>query len=102
MKTPFFPPGGGLADGRGIETRKKRDEELRVTDAKSCAPEHTLNGCNGTETLASIERALLRLASGTFGTCIACGADISLSRLEKNPAVETCAKCQDTAPFKAH
>jgi DnaK suppressor protein len=102
MKTPFFPPGGGLADGQGIEPRKKRDEELRVPDTKSCAPEHTLNGCNGTETLASIERALLRLTDGTFGTCVSCGADISLSRLEKNPAVETCATCQDTAPFKAH
>lgn len=102
MKTPLYPPMGGLVDARGNKTREKRDEELRPAETESCAPKHTLNGCNGTETLASIERALLRLASGTYGICLSCGADISLRRLEQNPAVETCDACLEGAPFKAH
>ena len=102
MKTPLYPPLGGLGDARGKMTREKRDEELRNADAQPCAPQHTLNGCSGTETLASIERALLRLASGTYGVCVSCGADISLRRLEQNPAVETCDSCAERAPFKAH
>ena len=102
MKTPLYPLAGGLGDARGKKTREKRDEELRNADTLPCAPQHTLSGCSGTETLASIERALLRLASGTYGTCVSCGADISLHRLEQNPAVETCDSCADRAPFKAH
>ena len=102
MKTPIFPPAGGLGVARGKKTRDKRDEELRVADPDTCVPKHTINGCNGTETLASIERALLRLASGTYGICISCGADISLRRLEQNPAIETCESCSDVVSFKAH
>lgn len=102
MKTPLYPPPGGLGDARGKKTRGKRDEDLRNADTQPYAPEHTLNGCNGAETLASIEQALLRLASGTYGICLSCGADISLRRLEQNPAIETCDSCADRAPFKAH
>ena len=102
MKTPFYPPAGGLVDARGNKTREKRDEKLRDADAEPCAPGHTLSGCNGTETLASIERALLRLTSGTYGICVSCGADISLRRLEQHPAIETCDACSDTVQFKAH
>ena len=102
MKTRPYPPAGGLVDARGNTPREKRDAELRDADTKPCAARHTLNGCSGTETLASIERALLRLASGTYGICVSCGADISLRRLEHNPAVETCDACKDTPPFKAH
>ena len=102
MKTPLYPPAGGLGDARGKKTRRKRDDELRNADTAPCTPLHTLNGCNGAETLASIERALLRLASGTYGICVSCNADITLRRLEQNPAVETCDSCADRAPFKAH
>lgn len=102
MKTPLDPPIGGLADARGIKPREERDVSLRSADAKAHASEHTITGCNRTETLASIERALLRLSSGTYGICVSCGADISLLRLEKNPAVETCDRCSDKVSFKAH
>ncbi|MEL6825325.1 MAG: TraR/DksA C4-type zinc finger protein [Pseudomonadota bacterium] len=44
----------------------------------------------------------MRLASGTYGICVSCGADISLARLERNPAVETCDRCDDTTAFKSH
>ncbi|MEO0451314.1 MAG: TraR/DksA C4-type zinc finger protein [Pseudomonadota bacterium] len=102
MKTPLDPLNGGLADARGTKPREERDVSLRSADAKAHESGHTITGCNGTETLASIERALLRLSSGTYGICISCGADISLRRLEQNPAVETCDRCSDKVSFKAH
>lgn len=102
MKTPLDPMLQDLVDARGRDSRKKRDAKLRSADTKSCGPEQSLSGCNGTETLASIERALSRLSSGTYGICLSCGADISLRRLEQNPAVETCETCRETVQFKAH
>ncbi len=103
MKTPLDPPAKDLAVALGIEARRKRDDRLRLAKAKSTrAPSHTFSGCNGTETLALIESALHRLASGTYGICVSCGSDISLARLEANPAIETCACCRKEASFKAH
>lgn len=102
MKTPLNPSIGGLVVARGKDTRRKRDPDLDPARPETCAPKHSLNGCSGTETLASIEQALLRLASGTYGICVSCGAEISLARLDRNPAIETCDACADQAPFKAH
>lgn len=102
MKTPLDPPFGGLADARGTKPREARGAKTPSVDAKSHPPKHTISGCNGTETLASIERALHRLTSGTYGICLSCGSDISLDRLEQNPAVETCETCCDQVSFKAH
>ena len=101
MKTPLDPPMGGLADARGTKPREERDMTLRSADAQTQRSEHTITGCSGTETLASIERALKRLSSGTYGICISCGADISLQRLEQNPAIETCDTCRDKVSFKS-
>ncbi len=102
MKTPLNPSDWDLVVARGISERRKREEPLRPARANSSESQHPQNGCSGTETLASIERALLRLASGTYGVCVSCGADINLKRLEQNPAVETCHKCDGTVSFKAH
>ena len=102
MKTPLNPLQRDLVVARGIEPRRKREDTLRQARANPCVPEHSSSGCNGTETLASIERALLRLASGTYGGCGSCGAEISLKRLEHNPAVETCHRCDGTVTLKAH
>ncbi|MEM7460009.1 MAG: TraR/DksA C4-type zinc finger protein [Pseudomonadota bacterium] len=102
MKTPPNPSKRDLVVARGIGTRRKRDETLRPARAETHTPKHSLSGCSGTETLASIERALLRLSSGTYGICLSCGADISLARLERNPAIETCETCDDKVWFKAH
>jgi RNA polymerase-binding transcription factor DksA len=44
--------------------------------------------------LASIERALNRLAKGTFGVCQTCGAPIDSERLSVLPYAEQCIDCQ--------
>jgi len=43
--------------------------------------------------LAEVERALERVAEGTYGTCLRCGKAISSARLEAKPAVTTCIEC---------
>ena len=103
MKTPPDPDSKDLVVVAGKSSRRKRGETHLIARAdKPCDLSHTHSACSGTETLAMIERALSRLAHGTYGQCVSCGAEISLSRLEQNPAVETCASCAPDVHFKAH
>jgi hypothetical protein len=103
MKTPTDPDLKELADVAGKSTRRKRGETDLIAEANlACPLSHTHSARNGTETLALIERALFRLADGSYGKCVSCGAEISVSRLDQNPAVETCSSCDAPAPFKSH
>ena len=43
--------------------------------------------------LQRIEKAFERLASGDFGYCIECDAEIPLKRLEIDPTATHCVKC---------
>ncbi len=43
--------------------------------------------------LAEVDRALAKLADGTYGTCDGCGAAIPAARLEARPATATCIEC---------
>lgn len=47
-------------------------------------------------TLADVERALEKLADGTYGTCDACGAVIAEERLEAIPWATLCISCART------
>lgn len=44
--------------------------------------------------MRSIEAALERIESGTYGICTRCGGEIAVARLRANPAAERCIKCQ--------
>lgn len=44
--------------------------------------------------LRDIQVARRRLADGTYGTCIECGAPIPPARLEANPTALRCINCQ--------
>lgn len=44
--------------------------------------------------MRAIEAALKRLAAGDFGSCIDCGVDIPLARLQAYPTAERCIDCQ--------
>jgi RNA polymerase-binding transcription factor DksA len=46
--------------------------------------------------LAEIDAALARMARGTYGRCTACGADITLERLEAIPQTALCVTCGRT------
>jgi RNA polymerase-binding transcription factor DksA len=45
--------------------------------------------------LRDIEAALLRIAQGSYGTCIDCEAEIPRERLEVTPSAIRCIPCQD-------
>lgn len=49
------------------------------------------------ETLAAIDTALQRIASGDYGLCTDCGVDIPTARLHANPTALRCVTCQDKA-----
>ncbi|HTX06712.1 MAG TPA: TraR/DksA C4-type zinc finger protein [Steroidobacteraceae bacterium] len=46
------------------------------------------------EEIRAIERALRRIALGTYGTCVSCGQPIERERLEAYPTANRCAVCQ--------
>lgn len=44
--------------------------------------------------IRAVERALKRIALGTYGTCVSCGQPIERERLEAYPTANRCAVCQ--------
>lgn len=46
------------------------------------------------EELTDIEGALQRLAAGSYGQCVRCGASIPAARLEAYPTAKRCLPCQ--------
>jgi YteA family regulatory protein len=45
--------------------------------------------------LAEIDEALERMEDGNYGTCLHCGKEIPLARLEAEPAAKHCVDCQE-------
>ena len=45
------------------------------------------------DALAQVEKALLKIDQGTYGTCERCGKPISPPRLEAQPATALCIDC---------
>ena len=43
--------------------------------------------------LASVDRALERIARGTYGECVRCGHEIAPARLEARPEAALCIDC---------
>jgi RNA polymerase-binding protein DksA len=43
--------------------------------------------------IASVKRALARIADGTYGECVRCGNDIAPGRLEARPEAALCIDC---------
>ena len=45
--------------------------------------------------IRAIDRALERIAAGSYGACISCSVEIPKERLRANPTAERCFPCQD-------
>ena len=45
--------------------------------------------------LRRIDSALTRLSDGSYGTCVDCGQDIPVARLNAEPTAERCIRCQE-------
>ena len=46
-----------------------------------------------TQEIASVKRALERIAEGTYGECVQCGGEIAEGRLEARPEAALCIEC---------
>ena len=50
------------------------------------------------ERLWEVDAALSRVADGTYGYCVHCGADVPFQRLRALPAAAECFECSDRFP----
>lgn len=81
----------------------ERDDEIaRLAHASSSGgrtvnDEHTaISAASSSTALLNIDRALDRLATGTYGSCESCGEAIAVDRLEAIPYATTCFACAVT------
>lgn len=70
--------------GDWSQTEAQRDVDLALGERE-------------TAQLAAVDMALQRVASGEYGLCIDCGADIPTARLHANPTALRCIQCQSNA-----
>lgn len=59
-------------------------------------------GLSGQQEIRMIEAALGRMASGDYGICMKCGADISDARLDVLPFTPFCSPCAAQIAEKRH
>ena len=87
------------------DVERTREEEYGdlagpVTDTGDQASADLLSDLDNAEVsrdlrmLRELNAALARLADGSYGSCIDCGAEIGLERLRAYPAAPRCLDCQ--------
>jgi RNA polymerase-binding transcription factor DksA len=82
-----------------LETQREeclRQRELAVSEAAASVPDPVAVSRAATllRTIEEIDAALGRLAAGTYGTCVHCGAAIPEERLELRPFAAGCVACR--------
>lgn len=81
---------GPLADAASREVTDRKDQaqaaaETCVSDAEMVRDLHEL---------LDVKLARERIAAGSYGMCIACGAEIPSTRLQAQPTALRCLSCQ--------
>ena len=93
LKTRLSELTGRLAE-IDSELRKplSADSEERATDLEN---QDALEGIKSSEIqeVHQIQGALRRIAEGTYGVCVQCGADIDPKRLKALPIATRCISC---------
>jgi DnaK suppressor protein len=81
-----------------VEETAASDNHLAETATATLGREidYTL-GENSGQVLADIDSALKRIDDGTYGTCVSCGEEIAVPRLEAYPAASLCIDCKRRA-----
>jgi DnaK suppressor protein len=85
----------GSLDEEVEEVAATNDSHLAETATATLGREidYTL-GDNAEQVLLEIDTALARIDDGTYGTCVSCGNEIPLARLEANPWATLCIECK--------
>lgn len=75
-----------------LEEPGPADTEERATEREE---DEVLEGLGnaGLDEITAIKHALVRIDNGTYGTCTACGEDISQERLDLIPHTPMCRNC---------
>lgn len=84
----------GRAEASAEHFARSQDSDAQMATARDlelALDEHE------TQELTAIDAALARIAAGTYGQCIDCGADIAPQRLQAAPAAARCIGCQERA-----
>jgi DnaK suppressor protein len=88
----------GSLDEEVEEIAATNDNHLAETATATLGREidYTL-GENSGQVLFDIDAALKRIDDGTYGTCVGCGSEIPLGRLEAHPTAALCIDCKRRA-----
>ena len=78
----------------GLRNRMEDTDDWAVADAMAAMDISLVS--RDLAVLAEVEGALARLANGTYGACVDCGADIPYARLAAYPAAKRCVACQSS------
>jgi len=84
---------GSLEDESGEETSFDNHLGDTATVTYDREMDYTLED-NSEAVLAAIEKALVKIESGTYGICERCGQPIAPERLEALPYAELCIDCK--------
>lgn len=77
-----------------LEVRETTEGDLEdIAEGRTSAAVLTQLDENEVAGLDRIERALVRLEAGEYGSCASCGGKIAPTRLAVLPEAETCASC---------
>ena len=81
-----------------VEETAASDNHMAETATATLGREidYTL-GENSGQVLADIDSALKRIDDGSYGTCVSCGQEIPVPRLEAYPAASLCIDCKRRA-----
>ncbi len=85
--------GKEVSDGEWVGDTESEGEEADGSDAADNLEELGTNVplvADLQKRHKEIKAALRRIKDGSYGTCVECGEDIDLARLEANPAAATC------------
>jgi RNA polymerase-binding transcription factor DksA len=72
-----------------------RQRELALAESTTSVPDAVAvsRAASLGRTIGDIDAALTRIAAGSYGTCLSCGAAIPLPRLEVRPFASACVPC---------
>lgn len=84
----------GRAEASAEHFARSQDSDAQMATARDL--ELALDD-HETQELAAIDAALARIAAGTYGQCVDCGADIAPQRLQAAPEAARCIACQERA-----
>ncbi len=102
LDTRDLPAGDPRWDAFRTLLEEQRSDCVREREAalEECAqsvpdPVAQRRSASLSDTITAIDEALARIAAGSYGSCVHCGATIPDERLELRPHAGACVSCTD-------